>query len=83
MQQQINRRLEKLMYWMIPIYIILGIIFSFYLKDFSFLVPWFFAFMTFEGSLSMNLKSLKGAVNQPLPIFIVLGFLHIGMPLWA
>ena len=83
MLQQIDQKLEKWMNWMMPFCIILGIIFSAYFKDLTFLVPWLFAFMTFEGSLSMNFKSLKGAVNHPFPIFVVLGFLHIVMPLWA
>ena len=39
--------------------------------------------MTFEGSLSMNFKSIKGAITHPFPVFITLGFLHIVMPLWA
>lgn len=68
---------------LMPTCIILGIIFSAYLKDYAFLVPWFFAFMTFEGSLSMNVSSIKGALTHPLPILFALGFLHIGMPLWA
>lgn len=83
MLQQINRRLEKMMPLITPTSVILGVIFSAYIKDFSFLVPWLFAFMTFEGSLNMNFKSIKGAVTHPFPVFITLAFLHIIMPLWA
>jgi bile acid:Na+ symporter, BASS family len=81
--QQINRRLEKLMPFITPASIVLGIIFSTYLKDLTFLVPWLFACMTFEGSLGMNFKSIKNALAHPFPVFIALGILHILMPLWA
>src|SRR4051794_37133556 len=83
MLQQINRSLEKRMPWITPASVILGVIFSAYIKDFSFLIPWLFAFMTFEGSLGMNFKAIKGAVTHPFPVFITLAFLHIVMPLWA
>lgn len=83
MLQQLNLRLNKMMPLITPISIVLGIIFSAYLKDLSFLVPWLFACMTFEGSLGMNVKSLKNALAHPFPVFIALGILHILMPLWA
>ena len=83
MLQQINRRLEKMMPLITPASIVLGIIFSTYLKDLTFLVPWLFACMTFEGSLGMNIKSIKNVLSHPFPVFIALGILHILMPLWA
>lgn len=83
MLQQINHRLEKMLPFITPSGVILGIIFSAYIKDYSFIVPWLFAFMTFEGSLTMNFRSLKNAVIHPVPIIIVMLFLHVFMPLWA
>ena len=83
MLQQINRTLERLIPYITPTAVVVGIIFSAYLKDFSYLVPWLFAFMTFEGSLTMNIRSIKGVMTHPLPVFIIIGFLHIIMPLWA
>lgn len=83
MLQQINRRLEKMLPFITPTGVVLGIIFSAYIQDYSFIVPWLFAFMTFEGSLTMNFRSLKNAVIHPFPIIIVLVFLHVLMPLWA
>ncbi|KAA9021830.1 bile acid:sodium symporter family protein [Niallia endozanthoxylica] len=80
---QINKKLEKMMPFITPTGVFLGILFSYYVKDYAFLVPWLFAFMTFEGSLSMRFGSLKGAIAHPLPVIIALAFLHIGMPLWA
>ena len=39
--------------------------------------------MTFEGSLSMNFKGMKGAFLHPIPVFVIIFILHIVMPLWA
>lgn len=80
---QINRTLEKMMPLITPTSVILGIIFSNFLNDYTFLVPWLFAFMTFEGSLTMNFRSIKGAILHPFPVFLLLIFLHIFMPFWA
>ncbi|MCU9614783.1 bile acid:sodium symporter family protein [Caldibacillus lycopersici] len=83
MLQKINRTLEKWMPLITPTGVLLGIIFSVYLEDLSSLVPWLFAFMTFEGSLTMNFQAMKGAVLHPFPVFTLLIFLHFIMPLWA
>lgn len=80
---QINKTLERMMPIITPTGVIIGVLLSSYLSDFSFLVPWLFAFMTFEGSLSMNFRSIKNAITHPLPVFTTLFFLHIFMPLWA
>ncbi|MEN0666404.1 bile acid:sodium symporter family protein [Caldifermentibacillus hisashii] len=83
MLQQINRILERMMPFITPTSVVLGVLFSSILQDYTFLVPWLFAFMTFEGSLSMNFRAIKGAVLHPLPVIILLLFLHIVMPFWA
>ena len=80
---KLNRFLVKMMPIITPTSVILGILLSTYLSDYSFLVPWLFAFITFEGSLGLNFRSIKGAILHPFPVFIALGFLHIIMPLWA
>ena len=80
---QLNRNLEKVLPFITPTGVILGILFSAYIKDYSFIVPWLFALMTFEGSLGMNFRSLKNIVIHPIPVIIALAFLHIIMPLWA
>jgi bile acid:Na+ symporter, BASS family len=83
MLQQINKQLEKVMPLITPTSVILGVLLSAYMKDFSFLIPWIFAFMTFSGSLGSNFQSLKNAIVHPLPIFIALSILHVIMPFWA
>jgi predicted Na+-dependent transporter len=75
--------LEKFMPIMIPVSVVIGVLLAVYIKDFSFLIPWIFAFMTFSGSLNSNFVSMKQAVMNPLPILLVIFILHIFMPLWA
>ncbi|WP_186576824.1 bile acid:sodium symporter family protein [Aquibacillus kalidii] len=83
MLQRVNRVLERIMPLLAPTSVVVGVVLAQYLVHLSFLVPWVFAFMTFVGSLSSNLNSLKRAVLHPLPIMIALFILHIFMPLWA
>jgi predicted Na+-dependent transporter len=83
MLYKLNKMLEKFMPIMIPVSVLIGVLLSVYIKDFSFLIPWIFAFMTFSGSLNSNFVSMKQAVMNPLPILLVIFILHIFMPLWA
>ena len=83
MLKTINEQLDKVMPLITPISVIIGVLLSEHLMDYTFLVPWIFAFITFSGSLGSNFKSLQQAVTHPLPIFIVLIILHMLMPIWA
>ncbi|MCA1029549.1 bile acid:sodium symporter family protein [Bacillus timonensis] len=79
----LNRQLEKVMPIITPLGVVVGVLFAVYLKNFAYLIPWIFAFMTFSGSLSLNVHSLKRVVANPLPVIIALFVLHFIMPLWA
>ncbi|MFJ7638839.1 bile acid:sodium symporter family protein [Peribacillus sp. NPDC097225] len=81
--QSINTYLNRAMPFITPISVVIGVLLAERLTDYTFLVPWIFAFITFTGSLGSNFKSLKRAIYHPLPIFIVLMILHIIMPIWA
>lgn len=83
MLKTINEQLDKVMPLITPISVIIGVLLSEHLMDYTFLVPWIFAFITFSGSLGSNFKSLQQAVTHPLPVFIVLIILHMLMPIWA
>ncbi|MDN3017505.1 bile acid:sodium symporter family protein [Paenibacillus sp. BSR1-1] len=83
MLQKLNKQLEKVMPFITPTGVVTGVLLSTYLKDYSFLIPWIFAFMTFAGSLSSNFKSLKEVITHPFPIFIAMLALHVLMPIWA
>jgi predicted Na+-dependent transporter len=80
---KLNKQLEKIMPLITPTSVVLGVLLSAYIKDFSYLIPWIFAFMTFAGSLNSNFKSLSDVVRHPLPILAAMVLLHILMPLWA
>lgn len=80
---RINRLLEKMMPFITPVSVVIGVLLASYLKDFSFLIPWIFALMTFSGSLGSNFKSLTEVLVRPFPILVALCLLHIVMPLWA
>lgn len=83
MLKTINEQLDKVMPLITPISVIIGVLLSVHLMDYTFLVPWIFAFITFSGSLGSNFNSLQQAVTHPLPVFIVLIILHMLMPIWA
>ncbi|MBM7553507.1 bile acid:sodium symporter family protein [Thalassobacillus pellis] len=78
-----NRLLQKLMPYITPTAVVIGVIFSDMLEFFVFLVPWIFAFMTFSGSLGSNFHNLKNVLRNPLSIVLCLVILHIIMPLIA
>ncbi|MDQ1147580.1 BASS family bile acid:Na+ symporter [Bacillus sp. SORGH_AS 510] len=83
MLQKLNKQLEKIMPLITPVGVVTGVIFSIHLKDFSYLIPWIFAFMTFAGSLSSNFRSLKEVMVHPFPILLAMLILHVLMPAWA
>ncbi len=83
MLQAFNKRLEKLMPFITPTAVLIGVVFANHLASFTYIVPWVFAFMTFSGSLSSNFYSLQRAFKYPLPLLTALFILHIVMPLWA
>jgi BASS family bile acid:Na+ symporter len=81
--QRFNKMLEKIMPLITPVSVVTGVLLSAYLKDFSYLIPWIFAFMTFAGSLSSNFRSFQDALSHPGPIIAALFLLHVVMPMWA
>ncbi|MCM3569734.1 bile acid:sodium symporter family protein [Neobacillus mesonae] len=83
MLKKLNKQLEKIMPLITPVSVIAGVLLSTYIKDYSFLIPWIFAFMTFAGSLNSNFQSLKDVILHPFPIFVAMMILHVVMPVWA
>jgi bile acid:Na+ symporter, BASS family len=71
------------MAFLTPASVIIGVILSSFLHQFSFLVPWIFAGMTFVGSLTSNFKSVKHIITHPLSLLLTLAVLHIVTPVWA
>ncbi|GGC84196.1 hypothetical protein GCM10007216_13570 [Thalassobacillus devorans] len=83
MLQTFNIYLQKIMPYMTPTAVVIGVLFAGSLEQFVFLVPWIFAFMTFSGSLGSNFKDLKKALSHPLSLVVCLIILHIIMPVIA
>jgi predicted Na+-dependent transporter len=79
----LNKQLERWMPLITPTSVIIGLTTAGALSPFTAWVPWIFAFMTFSGSLSMNIRDLQRVVLHPLPIFVFMFILHIVMPLIA
>ena len=83
MLHRFNQYLQKWMPILTPLSLIIGVLFENIGHQLLFLVPWIFAFMTFVGSLSMNIEGMKSLKKYPAVIFIAIAFLHILMPIWA
>ncbi|MEK4975415.1 bile acid:sodium symporter family protein [Niallia sp. FSL R7-0648] len=83
MLEKMNAFLGKWMPLLTPISVLIGVLLSDILHHVSFLVPWIFAVMTFIGSLTSNLKSVKYTITHPLSLLLTLAILHILTPLWA
>ncbi|QJX64396.1 bile acid:sodium symporter family protein [Niallia circulans] len=83
MLEKINAFLGKWMPLLTQISVLIGVLLSDILHHVSFLVPWIFAVMTFIGSLTSNLKSVKYTITHPFSLLLTLAILHILTPLWA
>ncbi|KLV27517.1 hypothetical protein ABW02_05005 [Niallia circulans] len=83
MLEKMNAFLGKWMPLLTPISVLIGVLLSDILHHVSFLIPWIFAMMTFIGSLTSNLKSVKYTITHPLSLLLTLAILHILTPLWA
>ncbi|MFS0656859.1 bile acid:sodium symporter family protein [Bacillus sp. 179-C3.3 HS] len=80
---RLNQVLGRMMPLITPISVLLGVLLAGYLKDFTYLVPWVFAVMTFAGGLSASFSALKHTVMHPLPLILTFMILHVLMPLYA
>ncbi|MCM3217218.1 bile acid:sodium symporter family protein [Niallia taxi] len=83
MLQSMNAFLGKWMPLLTPVSVVVGVLLSSFLNNFSFLVPWVFAAMTFTGSLNSNFKSMKHTIFHPLSLLLTLAVLHVITPVWA
>ncbi|GAB2565390.1 bile acid:sodium symporter family protein [Gracilibacillus alcaliphilus] len=83
MLNSLNQILQRIMPFIAPASVIIGVLFADYLMPFQGWVTWLFAFMTFAGSLSLNFVALYRVIKHPMSVVIALIILHILMPLWA
>ncbi|MCA1010055.1 bile acid:sodium symporter family protein [Halobacillus halophilus] len=78
-----NQFLQKIMPYLTPSAVIIGVVFSDWFDSLVFLVPWIFAVMTFAGSLGSNFSDLKKVLRHPVAMIACIMVLHIVMPLIA
>ncbi|SFL95302.1 Predicted Na+-dependent transporter [Gracilibacillus orientalis] len=83
MLNRLNQILQRIMPFIAPTSVIIGVLYADFFIHFDNWVIWIFAFMTFAGSLSLNFVALYRVVAHPLSIVIALVILHVLMPLWA
>lgn len=83
MFKQLDNLLLRILPVATPIFLIIGIFVGEKSGDFTFLIAWIFAFMTFSGSLGLNFKQLNHVIYHPFPIIVALIILHLLVPLWT
>ena len=74
---RLNQVLGRMMPLITPFSVLLGVLLAAYLKDFTFLVPWVFAVMTFAG-VCLLLFGFKAYGDAPIAFdFIVYDFTRV------
>lgn len=80
---QFNRFASQRMPLLVLLGLMIGIMFAEPVGKLLFLVPYFFAFMTFSGTANANFRQLLNTAKKPFPLVFTLFIVHIGMPLLA
>ncbi|HZG81890.1 MAG TPA: bile acid:sodium symporter family protein [Brevibacillus sp.] len=80
---KLNLFLEKIMPILTPTSVVIGILAEKALQPYAFLSAWFFAFMTFSGSLGSGFRDFARVLTRPLPMIVNLVILHALMPFLA
>ena len=75
--------IDKNFPFIIPIALLCGMFLGELMTDFSALVPWIFAIVTFIGALRIDFNSFTQTIKNPKPIILVMSILRLLMPLWA
>lgn len=78
-----NRMVEKWMFLVTPICLVIGVSFPEQLGRLTVFVPYIFAFMTFCGSLNSRFRDVAGVFRHPLPLIATLLMIHLLLPLTA
>ncbi|PID14271.1 hypothetical protein CSV63_13305 [Sporosarcina sp. P34] len=79
----LNMFLQRWIAILTPLSLVIGVVFHQVGEQLLFIVSWLFAFMTFVGSLGMNIKEVHMVRKYPVVVLVSIAFLHIVMPAWA
>ena len=83
MLQLMNRRLEKAMPLITPASVLIGVLLGTHLSGYAYLSTWIFAFITFSGSISSNVRDFFSVIKRPLPLLLTMLILHVLVPFLA
>jgi tagaturonate reductase len=75
-----NTFVDKGMPLLTPCGVLIGFLLGSRISGYTTQVTLFFAFMTFSGALSMNIRNFFDVIRKPLPIFVFLFCSHIVIP---
>lgn len=78
-----NTFLQRRIAILTPLSLLIGVLFHQVGEQLLFLVSWLIAFITFTGSLGMNVRESRMVVKHPGIVLGSIAFLHILMPAWA
>ena len=81
--KQLNRRLSAFMPFVVPSAILIGVMFPGGISGLLPAIPAVFFVIVFAGSATLRAKSIMDTLRHPLPLFLILGILHIVMPALA
>ncbi|KGE17912.1 bile acid:sodium symporter family protein [Paenibacillus wynnii] len=83
MLNTLNRRLEKAMPLITPASVLIGVLLGTHLSGYAYLSTWIFAFITFSGSISSNVRNFFTVIRRPLPLLLTMVILHVLVPFLA
>lgn len=81
MLNKFNQFMEKWIFLVTPICVVLGVTFADITIHWNVLVPYVFAFMTFVGALKSSFHDVVGVFRHPLALLCSILCIHVVMPL--
>lgn len=81
MLNRFNQFMEKWIFLVTPICVVIGVTFADITIHWNVLVPYVFAFMTFVGALKSSFHDVVGVFRHPLALLCSIACIHVVMPL--
>ncbi len=83
MLEKFNSFIEKWMAFVTPVCLLMGVLFPDIAKHGVPYVTYAFAFMTFIGSVEIQVSDVADVFKRPLPLILMLFVLHVLVPVIA
>lgn len=81
--RRLGKAIGARMPFIVPLCVTAGVLFPGVFGPIETVVPFLFAFMTFQGSLNNTFRQLAETVRHPLPLLVILGVTLVFMPVVA